>query len=207
MVLAGSADTRPSRGRPRCCGCTGGRLPRRGAATMRPRLAGQPAADICEELRTSRTTIRPGRTVPSGSSPLPKPIPGDPDRSTSPSTRSAGSRSSADSPTSTASPPDHPRAATETQVTTPNRISEPHRVTSSRSPWRRAFGITPSRATSSARSAQVRCGRLLTPLQDGELVAQDQDLCGLPCLLTPGQPQPRGHPRDEKEGEPQAHDR
>jgi hypothetical protein len=47
----------------------------------------------------------------------------------------------------------------------------------------------------------------LTPLQDGELVAQDQDLCGLPCLLTPGQPQPRGHPRDEKEGEPQAHDR
>ena len=47
----------------------------------------------------------------------------------------------------------------------------------------------------------------LPSLQDGELVAQDQDLCGLPCLLTPGQPQPRGHPRDEKEGEPSAHDR
>ena len=32
-------------------------------------------------------------------------------------------------------------------------------VTSSRSPWRRAFGITLSKAASSARSAQVRCGR------------------------------------------------
>ena len=46
----------------------------------------------------------------------------------------------------------------------------------------------------------------LPPLQYGELVAQDQDLCGLPCLLTPGQPQPRGQLRDEKEGKPQAHD-
>jgi hypothetical protein len=60
-------------------------------------------------------------------------------------------------------------------------------VTSSRSPWRRAFGITLSKAASSARSAQVRCGRRgCPPLQDGELVAQDQDLCGLPCLLTLG---------------------
>jgi hypothetical protein len=32
-------------------------------------------------------------------------------------------------------------------------------VTSSRSPWRRALGITLSKAASSARSAQVRCGR------------------------------------------------
>ena len=32
-------------------------------------------------------------------------------------------------------------------------------VTSSRSPWRRAFGITPSRVASSARSAQFRFGR------------------------------------------------
>jgi hypothetical protein len=38
---------------------------------------------------------------------------------------------------------------------------------------------------------QVRVSRLL-PLQDGELVAQEQDLGGLPRLLTPGQPQPRG---------------
>ena len=53
---------------------------------------------------------------------------------------------------------------------------------------------------------QVRTARL-SPLQDGELVAQDQDLCGLPCPLTQGQPKPRGYPRDEKEGEPQAHDR
>jgi hypothetical protein len=30
----------------------------------------------------------------------------------------------------------------------------------------------------------------LPPLQDGELVAQDQDVGGLPCLLAPGQPQP-----------------
>jgi len=61
-------------------------------------------------------------------------------------------------------------------------------VTSSRSPWLRAFGITATRAASSARSAQSRFGaaRLLPP-QDGELVAQDQDLCGLPCLFTPGQ--------------------
>ena len=32
-------------------------------------------------------------------------------------------------------------------------------VTSSRSPWRRAFGITPSRVASRARSAQVSFGR------------------------------------------------
>jgi hypothetical protein len=32
-------------------------------------------------------------------------------------------------------------------------------VTSSRSPWRRAFGITPSRVTSRARSAQFSFGR------------------------------------------------
>jgi hypothetical protein len=35
------------------------------------------------------------------------------------------------------------------------------------------------------RPVQLQAARLL-PLQDGELVAQDQDLCGLPCLLTPG---------------------
>jgi hypothetical protein len=39
------------------------------------------------------------------------------------------------------------------------------------------------------RPVQVRTARL-PPLQDGELVVQDQDLCGLPCFLTPGQPQP-----------------
>ena len=39
------------------------------------------------------------------------------------------------------------------------------------------------------RPVQVRAARLL-PLQDGELVAQDQDLGGLPCLLMPGQLQP-----------------
>ena len=35
------------------------------------------------------------------------------------------------------------------------------------------------------RPVQLRAARL-PPLQDGELVAQDQDLCGLPRLLTPG---------------------
>ena len=38
------------------------------------------------------------------------------------------------------------------------------------------------------RPVQVRAA-WLPPLQDGELVAQEQDLCDLPCFLTPGQPQ------------------
>ena len=65
-------------------------------------------------------------------------------------------------------------------------------VTSRRSLWRRALGITLS---SAAKSARVRPVQLwparLPPLQDGELVAQDQDLSGLPYLLAPGEPQPR----------------
>jgi hypothetical protein len=56
------------------------------------------------------------------------------------------------------------------------------------------------------RPVQVQAARL-PPLQDGELVAQDQDLSGLPRFLTPGQPQPRCRPGDQEEGEPQAHDR
>jgi hypothetical protein len=66
-------------------------------------------------------------------------------------------------------------------------------VTSSRRPWRRAFGIALSRVASRARSAQFRVRANRLPLlQDCELVAQDQDLRGFPCLLTLGQPQPRG---------------
>ena len=38
-------------------------------------------------------------------------------------------------------------------------------------------------------------------------MAKDQDLRGLPRLLAPRQPQPRGDPRDQEEHEPQAHDR
>ena len=53
---------------------------------------------------------------------------------------------------------------------------------------------------------QRRAARLVA-LQDGELVAQDQDFGGLPRLLTLGQPQPHGDPRDQEEDEPQAHDR
>jgi hypothetical protein len=44
-------------------------------------------------------------------------------------------------------------------------------------------------------------------LQDGGLVAQDQDLGGLPRTPAPGQPQPPDHLRDQEEKEPQAHDR
>jgi hypothetical protein len=81
-------------------------------------------------------------------------------------------------------------------------------VTSNRSPWRCAFGITPNRVASRARfrPVQLRAARLMA-LQDGELVAQDQDLGGLPRILAPGQPRPRDHPRDQEEDEPQAHDR
>ena len=56
------------------------------------------------------------------------------------------------------------------------------------------------------RPVQLRPPRL-PALQHGELVAQDQDLRGLPHLLTPRQPQPRGDPRNQEEHEPQAHDR
>src|SRR5450755_4016040 len=57
--------------------------------------------------------------------------------------------------------------------------------------------------SSSSEAVQAR----MLSLQDRELVAQDQDLGGLPRLLTPGQPQPGGHPRDQEEDEAQAHDR
>jgi len=45
------------------------------------------------------------------------------------------------------------------------------------------------REQSPVRPVQVRAARLL-PLLYGELVAQDQDLRGLPRVLTLGQPQP-----------------
>jgi hypothetical protein len=47
------------------------------------------------------------------------------------------------------------------------------------------------REQGSVRPVQLRAARL-PPLQDGDLVAQDQDLGGLPCLLALGQSQPRG---------------
>jgi hypothetical protein len=56
------------------------------------------------------------------------------------------------------------------------------------------------------RPRQLGAGRRLA-LQDQELVAEDQDLGDLPRILTPGQPQPRGDPRDQEENEPQAPDR
>jgi hypothetical protein len=48
--------------------------------------------------------------------------------------------------------------------------------------------------------------RLLS-LQNGELMAQDQDFRGLPRLRAPRQPQPRGDPLDQEEHEPQTHNR
>jgi len=56
------------------------------------------------------------------------------------------------------------------------------------------------------RPVRSRAARL-SPLQDGELVAQDQDLGDLLRLLTPGRPQPRGQSHNQEEHEPQAHDR
>jgi hypothetical protein len=59
-------------------------------------------------------------------------------------------------------------------------------VTSSRSPWPGVrYHAEQGREECPVRPVQFRAARL-PPLQDGELVAQDQDLCGLPCLLTPG---------------------
>jgi hypothetical protein len=63
-----------------------------------------------------------------------------------------------------------------------------------------------SREQCPVRPGQVRAARL-PPMQDGELMAQDQDLGGLLRLLTLGQPQPRGQSRNQEEHEPQAHDR
>jgi hypothetical protein len=56
------------------------------------------------------------------------------------------------------------------------------------------------------RPVQLRAAHLMTP-QDGDLVAQKQNLGGLPRLLAPRQPQPRDHLDDQEEKEPQAHDR
>jgi len=53
---------------------------------------------------------------------------------------------------------------------------------------------------------ELRAARL-PPLQDGEMVAQDQDFGGFPRLLARGQPQPCGKSRGQEEQEPQAHDR
>jgi hypothetical protein len=54
---------------------------------------------------------------------------------------------------------------------------------------------------------QVKTGISTQSYGNFGLVAQDQDLGGLPRFLTPGQPQPRGHPREQEEDEPQAYDR
>ena len=79
-------------------------------------------------------------------------------------------------------------------------------VISSRSPgavlW---VSAKQGREQGPVRPGQVRAARL-PPLQDSELIAQDQDFRGLLGLLTPRQPQPGGRPRGQKKDEPQAHD-
>jgi hypothetical protein len=80
-------------------------------------------------------------------------------------------------------------------------------VTSSRSSWRRfRYHDEGGRDPGPVRPVHAQAARLL-PLQDSELVAQDQDLDALPRLLAPGQPQPGGRPHDQEEDEPHAHDR
>jgi putative transposase len=83
------------------------------------RLAASTIRKILRAHRIPPPSRHDGSWRPSASSHELKPAPGHPNRSTSPSTGSAGSRSSADSPTSTTLPPDCPQG-------TPNRISEPH---------------------------------------------------------------------------------
>ena len=81
-------------------------------------------------------------------------------------------------------------------------------VTSSRSTWRRALGYHGEQNWEQGTVCPVQPrATWLPPLQDGQLVAQDQDLRGLPRLLTLGQPQPRCGPRNQEEHEPQARDR
>jgi hypothetical protein len=63
-------------------------------------------------------------------------------------------------------------------------------VTSSRSRWRRAFGYHAEQDRQECPVCPVQVPPWLLPLQDGELVAQEQDLCGLPCFRAPGQPLP-----------------
>jgi hypothetical protein len=59
-------------------------------------------------------------------------------------------------------------------------------VTSSRRLWRRALGITLSRVARRARSAQFSFGRRGCRRCRTASWWQQQDLCGLPCLRTPG---------------------
>jgi hypothetical protein len=80
-------------------------------------------------------------------------------------------------------------------------------VTSSRSPFaaRFRYHAEQGRDECPVCPVQIRALRLM-PLQDGELVAQDQDLGDLPSFVAAGQSEPRGHPCDQEEDEPQAHD-
>jgi len=71
---------------------------------------------------------------------------------------------------------------------------------------RRWYHAEQGRYECPVRPVQLQAARLPL-LQDGELVAQEQNLRGLPRLLTPGQPQPQGDPRDQEENKLQAHDR
>jgi hypothetical protein len=81
-------------------------------------------------------------------------------------------------------------------------------LTSSLSRWRRAFGITLSRAAGRARSAQFSFGRRgCRRWSMGSWWRRIKISAAFHPLPTPGQTQPHGDPRDQEEDEPQAHDR
>jgi hypothetical protein len=85
--------------------------------------------------------------------------------------------------------PRRPAAADEVSAPAQDRVGgdqQPHPVAA-----RFGYYAEQGRDQGPVRPVQVRATRLPPP-QDRELAAQDQDLGGLPRLLTPGQPQPRG---------------
>jgi hypothetical protein len=96
-----------------------------------------------------------------------------------------------------------PAAADDVAVPAQDRVrgdQQPHPV-----PARFGYHAEQGREQGPVRPVQIRAARL-PPLQYGELVAQDQDLRGLPRFLTPRQPQPGSRPRGQEKDEPQAHD-
>ena len=81
-------------------------------------------------------------------------------------------------------------------------------VVSSPSLGHRVFGITLSRVASRARSAQFSFGRRgCRRWSMASWWRRIKISAVFHSLLTPGQTQPRGDPRDQEEDEAQAHDR
>jgi hypothetical protein len=82
--------------------------------------------------------------------------------------------------------PGGPAAADDVAVPAQDRVrgdQQPQRLTT-----RFRYHAEQGREQGPVRPGQLRAARLMA-LQDGELMAQEQDLCGLPGFLAPGQPQ------------------